>query len=102
RVLRYNWTGEPTAPPSMALAQSSENITTVYVSWNGDTRTNLWELLGAQDSSGSGAVSLCNESRNGFETAITLSKTVLGKYNYVAVRALGEGNTSIGISNFTT
>ncbi|KAJ3986085.1 ASST-domain-containing protein [Lentinula detonsa] len=101
RALRFNWTGEPTAPPSMSFIHTSKNnITSVYASWNGDTRTERWELIGATDSSGSGAASLYNKTRSGFETTITVN-TAAHRYSYFAVRALGSGNVPLGISEFT-
>ncbi|KAJ3818835.1 ASST-domain-containing protein [Lentinula raphanica] len=100
RTLRFNWTGEPTAPPSMSFVHSSKsNITSIYASWNGDTRTERWELLGATDPSGSGAVSLYNKTRSGFETTITVN-TAAHRYSYFAVRALGSDNVPLGTSEF--
>ncbi|KAJ4488513.1 ASST-domain-containing protein [Lentinula aciculospora] len=102
RALRFNWTGEPTAPPSMSFIHSAKNnLTSVYASWNGDTRTERWELLGATDPSGSDAVSLYNKTRSGFETTITVN-TAAHRYNYLAVRALGTENAPLGISEFTS
>ncbi|KAJ4473862.1 ASST-domain-containing protein [Lentinula aciculospora] len=102
RMLRFNWTGEPTDPPSLQLVQSSSsNLTTVHVSWNGDTRTQKWELIGASDSSGSDAISLYNQSRSGFETTFTFN-TAVNSYGFYAVRALSSSNTHLGITTFTT
>ncbi|KIK53829.1 hypothetical protein GYMLUDRAFT_77338 [Collybiopsis luxurians FD-317 M1] len=102
RILRFNWTGEPTWSPSMSLIQSSSSsIISIYVSWNGDTRTERWELLGASDSSGSDAVSLYNQSRTGFETTITFN-TAVNSYGYYAVRALSADHTHLGVTEFTT
>ncbi|KIK63569.1 hypothetical protein GYMLUDRAFT_162867 [Collybiopsis luxurians FD-317 M1] len=102
RTLRFNWTGEPTAPPSVKIIKSSaSNSSNVYASWNGDTRTERWELLGSNDSSGSAASSISNTSRSGFETTITVN-TSAHKFDFFAVRALGEGNTSLGVSDFSS
>ncbi|KAF5391737.1 hypothetical protein D9757_001826 [Collybiopsis confluens] len=102
RALRYNWSGEPTAPPSIKVIRSSiDNTSNAYVSWNGDTRTQLWELLGSNISSVSGAMSLSNTSRRSFETALTVNTTA-HKFNFLAVRALDEGNVSLGVSEFSS
>ncbi|GAW08167.1 hypothetical protein LENED_010213 [Lentinula edodes] len=102
RMLRFNWTGEPTDPPSLQLVQSSSsNLTTVHVSWNGDTRTEKWELIGASDSSGSDALSLYNQTRSGFETTFTFN-TATNSYDFYAVRAISSDNTHLGTSNFTS
>ncbi|KAF9077620.1 ASST-domain-containing protein, partial [Rhodocollybia butyracea] len=107
RMLRFNWTGEPTAPPDLAVANtvssssgSSNNMISFYVSWNGDTRTSRWELIGASDSSGSEAQSLYNQTRTGFETTITFN-TAIKSHDYYAVRALSGNGTHLGTSNFT-
>ncbi|KAJ3805401.1 hypothetical protein EV368DRAFT_16678, partial [Lentinula lateritia] len=102
RMLRFNWTGEPTDPPSLQLIQSSSsNLTTVHVSWNGDTRTKKWELIGASDSSGSDALSLYNQTRSGFETTFTFN-TAINSYDFYAVRAISSDNTHLATSNFTS
>ncbi|KAJ4476163.1 ASST-domain-containing protein [Lentinula lateritia] len=102
RMLRFNWTGEPTDSPSLQLVQSSSsNLTTIHVSWNGDTRTKKWELIGASDSSGSDALSLYNQTRSGFETTFTFN-TAINSYDFYAVRAISSDNTHLGTSNFTS
>ncbi|KAE9406703.1 hypothetical protein BT96DRAFT_987257 [Gymnopus androsaceus JB14] len=80
---------------------SKSNLLSVHASWNGDTRTKKWELLGASDSSGSNTVSLYNQTRSGFETSITIN-TANQKYDYLAVRAFGAENTPLGVSDFVS
>jgi len=103
-MLRFNWTGEPTAPPDVAIANTvsssgSNNVISFYVSWNGDTRTSRWELIGAPDSSGSKTQSLYNQTRTGFETTITFN-TAIKSHEFYAVRALSANGTHLGTSNF--
>jgi len=104
RMLRFNWTGEPTAPPDVAIANTvsssgSNNVISFYVSWNGDTRTSRWELIGAPDSSGSKTQSLYNQTRTGFETTINFN-TAIKSHEFYAVRALSANGTHLGTSNF--
>jgi hypothetical protein len=72
------WVGTPYYPPSGAVRG-----TTVYASWNGATGVARWEVL-AGSSTGSLAV-VASRARNGFETAIGLSRS----HPVYEVRALG-------------
>jgi hypothetical protein len=47
RVMKGNWVGTPTWPPSLAVdrqAESTENAT-AYLSWNGATEVVAWEIV---------------------------------------------------------
>ena len=46
RSYRFPWTGAPPHGPALALTAPSPTTLTAYVSWNGDTRTASWRLLG--------------------------------------------------------
>lgn len=72
RGFRYNWTGIPNeAPAIVALKDEETSTTSVYVSWNGDTRTKTWRFFEVSDS---GRRSFLGEAkRESFETALTLS-----------------------------
>ncbi|KAE9404724.1 hypothetical protein BT96DRAFT_796340, partial [Gymnopus androsaceus JB14] len=100
RALRYNWTGIPKDSPSIEFVNARKsNLTSFYASWNGATETAKWELLGAADPSGSNGVSLYNQTKSRFETAITIS-TAAHPYNYYAVRAIGSSGKVLGTSEF--
>jgi hypothetical protein len=45
RAYRVSWDGRPTAAPKAALVDRGGKRT-VYVTWNGDTRTASWRLIG--------------------------------------------------------
>jgi len=51
RAYRVTWTGQPTRAPATALVTHGTRRT-VYASWNGDTRTASWQLLGVTDDVG--------------------------------------------------
>jgi len=79
RAFRFPWAGGPSAPPDVAV-RASDSGYTVYVSWNGDTRTTQWRLLVGPSPSALGEVATA--PRTGFET--TLTSTAAGPYFAVA------------------
>jgi hypothetical protein len=88
RAYRFDWRGEPTDSPAIALSGGN-----LYVSWNGATEVTSWEVLAGSDPqqlSSSGTV-----PKSGFETAIPLQ----GETAYVAVRALAGDGRVLGTSN---
>ncbi|KAK7047116.1 hypothetical protein VNI00_006781 [Paramarasmius palmivorus] len=104
RALRYNWTGNPATIPSIELVQGKSSMLSIYASWNGATEINKWELLGSSDTNGSGAVSLYNRTKTGFETTITIS-TSLEKYDdytHFAMRAIDRSGQPLGTSHYVS
>ncbi len=81
RAYRFAWTGAPTAPPT-AIVTGSPSHQTIYVSWNGDTRTASWRLLAGTSPKTLAPVS--SATRTGFETALKPSSPA----PYFAVQAL--------------
>lgn len=70
RAYRYEWEGHPAEPPTVAVEQGLGNQLTIYVSWNGDTQTALWQVHAGDDPNDlqpAGTV-----LRRGFETEITI------------------------------
>jgi Arylsulfotransferase (ASST) len=93
RTYRFPWTGTPPGPPSVAAqAAGATAPVTVYASWNGDTRTSSWRLLAGPSPSQLQPVT--SSPKSGFETALTTP----GPEAYVAVQALGEGETVLATS----
>jgi Arylsulfotransferase (ASST) len=91
RGYRFPWSGAPTAAPS-AIATGPAGRRTVYVSWNGDTRTASWRLL-----AGATAKALApstSAARTGFETALAAPAGAA----YLAVQALDASGAVIGTS----
>ena len=87
RSYRFQWTGAPPHGPALAVTAPSPTTLTAYASWNGDTRTASWRLLGG--SSPNALTPLTMVPKTGFETTINASSQPA----YVAVQAIdGSGN----------
>lgn len=83
RGYRQPWTGTPDARPAVAVRRAQGGqVSTVYVSWNGDTRCAAWGVRAGNERSRLRPVAV--HPRAGFETAIDLAAT----RGYVAVTAL--------------
>ena len=91
RDFRFEWVGEPTDLPTMALAPAGSGLT-VYASWNGATQLASWEVLAGPDGGHLGTVA--SAVRAGFETAIHVTTD----QPVVAVRALDESGRILGTS----
>ena len=93
RTYRFPWTGEPDSRPAIsAESNNPKGGMTVYASWNGDTRTAAWEILGG--ASTHHLAPLASAPRTGFETAIPVSS----KRRYVEVQAVNSAGSVIGTS----
>jgi hypothetical protein len=90
RAYRYQWTGTPTTPPSVA-ASTSGTTTTVYASWNGATQVAGWRVLAGATPSQLGLVTVA--VKQGFETQINIPAAA-----YVAVGALDSAGRTLGTS----
>ncbi len=91
RARRAAWVGLPTYPPVGAARQKAGG-TTVYASWNGDTRGTSWRLLAG---SGNGALGVVTtRPKTGFETAIPVGQG----YSRFKVQALDASGRVIGSS----
>jgi hypothetical protein len=92
RALRFNWSGQPATPPSIAASATGHGATTVYASWNGDTQVEAWRVLAG---SRRRALKPCTRKAwTDFETAITLS----WRPRYVQVQALNAAGHVLGTS----
>ncbi|KAF2664441.1 hypothetical protein BT63DRAFT_89791 [Microthyrium microscopicum] len=47
RAFKFNWTGTPHEDPAFVALGHGES-TVLYVSWNGDTETRVWEFFGVR------------------------------------------------------
>jgi Arylsulfotransferase (ASST) len=93
RTFRGPWSGEPAYPPSIAAEPPhAKGPTTVYASWNGDTRTASWTVLAGPSRTALAAVA--SAPRSGFETTMALARPEA----YVSVQALNSAGTVIGTS----
>jgi hypothetical protein len=82
RTYRFAWTGTPTEAPAIAAVAQRAGPVTVYASWNGDTRTASWRVLGGP--SPQQLAPVAGADRSGFETAISTP----GPERFLAVQAL--------------
>jgi hypothetical protein len=97
RAYRFEWTGSPTAPPSIvAITPGGAAPMTVDASWNGDTRTASWRVLAG--SSPTTLTAVATAPRAGIETSIS----VPGAQPYVAVQALSASGEPLGTSGTIT
>ncbi len=93
RAYRFNWTGTPSEMPAIVAAAGSAGAhTSVYVSWNGDTRTASWRLLAGP--SANQLTPVATAAHSGFETTITAPAAE----PFVAVQALDGSGAVIGTS----
>ena len=86
RTYRFPWTGDPVEEPAIATEQGQGGIR-AWVSWNGSTEVDSWELLGG--ASEDELETVAEADRDGFETALTAQ----GDHAFYAARALdADGN----------
>ncbi|TPX18626.1 uncharacterized protein E0L32_002483 [Thyridium curvatum] len=104
RGFRHEWTGEPFQKPSIVALRGRSN-TTVYVSWNGDTKTKMWRFFacfGSRSKNKSTSVKLAGEStRSSFETSFTLPDW-LDKYRGLGIGFFAEAVDANGTVLTTT
>ncbi|MHB1949091.1 MAG: arylsulfotransferase family protein [Gammaproteobacteria bacterium] len=91
RSVRQVWVGMPYYPPSLAV-QTNNNQTFAYASWNGATEVHSWQVYAGLYSD---RLSLVGSAmKNGFETAIPISKG----WSFFQVKALNSQGKVIGTS----
>jgi hypothetical protein len=91
RAYRFPWTGSPSEPPAIAATSTGGQLI-VYASWNGDTRTASWQVLGGPNAQQ--LTPVASAPRSGFETAVAVPAAEA----YVAVQALGTAGEVLGTS----
>src|SRR5918993_1176521 len=92
RAFRFPWSGHPTDEPAVALEQGPDDKLKLYVSWNGATEVESWEVFagprpGRLESVGS-------VPWDGFETSMLVQTFD----PYIAVRAKDRVGQPLGIS----
>lgn len=92
RAYRFEWTGHPTDDPSVTVTEAGPGRITVYVSWNGATLVDRWQILAGPAPNRLQPV--VSAAKTGFETTITVGTT----RPYVRVRALNAGGAVLGTS----
>ena len=92
RAFRFPWMGQPEDRPAVVAEAGPDDRVTIYVSWNGATEVDTWQVL-----AGSGHDKLepaGSAYRKGFETAMTLYTSE----PYVAVEARDGAGRVLGTS----
>ncbi|HZL54576.1 MAG TPA: arylsulfotransferase family protein [Solirubrobacteraceae bacterium] len=92
RAYRAAWVSLGAGAPAVA-AQRSAGRTSVYVSWNGDTRVSQWTVLAGEGSS-TGLRALRPVARRGFETVIEVPAAV----THVRVRGSDAAGRTLATS----
>jgi hypothetical protein len=87
RAYRFDWKGEPTDVPAVAVEGGS-----VYVSWNGATGVASWRLLTGPDAEHLSAIG--SVPRSGFETPLALPADA----RFIAVEALNADGRVLAVS----
>jgi hypothetical protein len=91
RAYRFQWSGQPATPPSLAAAPTATG-TRVYASWNGATDVSSWIVLAG--ASQTALTALAEFPRTSFETAMWVEST----QPYVQVQALDASGNVLGTS----
>src|SRR5215208_4664733 len=92
RAFRFPWKGQPEDRPAVVAEAGPDDRVTIYVSWNGATEVDTWQVLagGSLDKLEPAG----SATRRGFETAVTLSTSE----PYVAVEAKDGSGSVLGTS----
>ncbi|HTU84440.1 MAG TPA: arylsulfotransferase family protein [Solirubrobacteraceae bacterium] len=96
RAYRFQWTGQPTTPPSVAAANNNDGTTEVYPSWNGATTVSSWRVLAGPTANS--LTPLETVGKGGFESDISAGTGV----PYFAVQALGANGQVLGTTATTS
>lgn len=97
RAFKFNWIGEPDEDISLYSEISADGEASIYVSWNGDTKTRKWRFFELDEEGGKQIIG--ETTRKGFETAFKTNKIKLP--SKVLVEALGERGEVLGVSDPT-
>jgi hypothetical protein len=92
RAFRLPWSGQPAEAPAIAVSGHAGNRT-AYVSWNGATEVDRWQLLAGESAGQMGGVS--SVPARGFESALRTK----ARGPYFAARALDSSGAALGQSD---
>jgi hypothetical protein len=90
RYFRFEWSGYPTDRPACVAERTSGNEVRLYVSWNGATEVENWEVLTGAHRGKLEPVGMAPRDR--FETVMVVQTSD----RYVAVRAKGYSGSVLG------
>ena len=92
RAFRSPWAAKPTGHPAVVARPNPNGTLTVYVSWNGSTEVDAWQVRGGAHPAA--LKTLRTVPRTGFETAIMIPRTS----GHVVVAALGVSGKQLAVS----
>jgi Arylsulfotransferase (ASST) len=90
RAFRFPWSGHPSDNPAVAVEQGPDDKVTIYVSWNGATEVESWQVLAGSTPNQLEPVG--SAPRRGFETTVTVHTAE----PYVAVQAKNASGRVLG------
>jgi hypothetical protein len=93
RAFRFQWYGQPTDDPAMAVESGPEDKVTIYASWNGATEVITWQVLAGNAPDQLEPLALA--PRQGFETVITVRTTE----SYVGLEAVNGSGRVLGTTS---
>ncbi|KAH6696698.1 ASST-domain-containing protein [Leptodontidium sp. MPI-SDFR-AT-0119] len=93
RAFKAPWKGDPglTTPAIWAYGRTNTSRTVVYVSWNGATEVEAWNVYAGESSGSSLQLAALRAPKDGFETTIVLDQ----HYPWVTVEAVGKDDNPI-------
>lgn len=97
RSYKFSFVGQPAQPPDVYAEVDQENggLTSVYVSWNGATEVEGWNLYRTtHDGKIAGGKPVTSALRTGFETKIEIDKSVA----FVVVEGVEKSGNPVGRS----
>ena len=97
RNFKFNWTAQPTAPPTLfAYAQNCSTAVVFYASWNGATEVATWRLSAFESGTSGPMNTIGFTPKTGFETMVLMGRALPG-LAYVA-EAMAADGTVLGQS----
>ena len=90
RAFRFPWRGDPSDNPAVAVEQGPDDKVTLYVSWNGATEVESWQVLAGSTPNHLKPVG--SAPRRGFETTVAVRTAE----PYVAVLAKSASGKVLG------
>jgi hypothetical protein len=99
RTYKFDWVGRPNTKPDVQIEASEDpesNLTSLYVSWNGDTEVRRWMLEGTDDVERGLWKAIIGEKRDGFETQLVIPS---GSPHFVRARGLDKDGRVLGESD---
>lgn len=93
RAYRFQWSGTPSSPPSIAARKEAGGAVSVYASWNGATEVGSWRVLAGTSRNHLEPAGTATSA--GFETKIALHT----KDTWFAVQPLDSSGQTLATSN---